>query len=186
MDTPRIRIDNVDDICVLICYLIYSLGCPLSKSQLAEITSLEDAVNYFDLSNALEKVRGHLCIEIDIDGETFLNNSPKGIKAARDLGASLPLSVREKMFREAVRVYTRDAMRKKGSFLSVRYIKNADETCTVGITVMDESTARQKYYVSVTAKNEEEAERIKHRVSADSQKFTEYLNTYFDKDENDV
>lgn len=51
---------------------------------------------------------------------------------------------------------------------------------------MDERTARQKYYVSVTAKNEEEAERIKHKVSANSQKFTKYLNTYFDKGENDV
>lgn len=186
MDTPRIRVDNVDDICVLICYLIYSLGCPLSKSQLAEITSLEDAVNYFDLSNALEKVRGHLCTEIDVDGETYLNNSPVGIMTAKSLGASLPLSIREKMFREAVRVYTRDAMQKKGSFLSVRYIKNADETCTVGITVMDEKIARQKYYVAVTAGNEEDAERIKSKVSANSKKFAEYLNTYFDMRENDV
>ncbi|MDE6728109.1 MAG: DUF4364 family protein, partial [Oscillospiraceae bacterium] len=150
METPRIRIDEIDDICVLICYLIYSLGCPLSKSQLAEITSLEDAVNFFDFSNALDKVRGHLCAETDVDGETVYTNTPKGIKAARDLGASLPLSVREKMFSEAVRVYTRDAMKKKGSFLSVRYIKNADDSCTVGITVMDETTARQRYYLEIT------------------------------------
>ncbi len=37
-DTPRITIDNVDDIRILICYLIYSLGCPLTKNQLIEIT----------------------------------------------------------------------------------------------------------------------------------------------------
>lgn len=186
METPRIRIDNIDDICVLICYIIYSLGCPLSKSQLAEITSLEEAVNYFDLSNAFEKVRGRLCIEIDVDGETYLNNSSMGIMAAKSLGASLPLSVREKMFREAVRVYTRDAMGKKGSFLAIRYIKNADETCTVGITIMDESTARQKYYDAITAQNEEEAERIKDKVKANSRDFAEYLNSYFDKGEDDV
>ena len=181
METPRIRIDNVDDICVLICYLIYSLGCPLSKSQLVEITSLEDAVNFFDLSAALEKVRGHLCIETDTDGETVYSNTPNGIKAARDLGASLPLSIREKMFSEAVRVYTRDAMKKKGSFLSVRYIKNADNTCTVGVTVMDESTARQKYYVEVTAKDEQEADAIKHKVSADAKNFAKNLDDYFGK-----
>lgn len=181
MEIPRIRIDDVDDICVLICYLIYSLGCPLSKSQLAEITSLEDAVNFFDLTNALEKVSGHLCIETDTDGETVYANTPKGIKAARDLGASLPLSVREKMFSEAVRVYTRDAMKKKGSFLSVRYIKNADDTCTVGITVMDESTAHRKYYVEVAAKDESEADNIKHKLSADSRNFAKYLDEYFEK-----
>ena len=181
MEVPKIRIDDVDDICVLICYLIYSLGCPLSKSQLAEITSLDEAVNYFDLSNALEKVRNNLCIETFVDNETLFTNTQQGIKAARDLGASLPLSIREKLFREAVRVYTRDAMKKKGTFLSVRYIKNADSTCTVGITVMDETTARQKYYVAVTAKNEQEADIIKHKVSADSKSFAKYLDNYFGK-----
>ena len=179
MKIPRIRIDEVDDICVLICYLIYSLGCPLSKSQLAEITSLEDAVNFFDLSAALEKVRGHLCIESDVDGETVYSNTPKGIKTARDLGASLPLSIREKMFSEAVRVYTRDAMKKKGAFLSVRYIKNADDTCTVGITVMDEAAARKKYYVEVTAMNEQEADVIKHNIKSDGRNFAKMLDEYF-------
>ena len=181
MEVPRIRVDNIDDICVLICYLIYSLGCPLSKSQLAEITSLEEAVNFFDLSSALDKVRGNLCVETDTDGETVYSNTPNGIKAARDLGASLPLSIRKKMFSEAVRVYTRDAMKKTGSFLSVRYIKNADETCTVGITVMDEETSRRKYYVEVTAKDEQEADAIKHKVSADSRNFAKYLDGYFGK-----
>ena len=56
MQVPRIRIKEIDDICVLVCYLIYSLGCPLTKAQLVEITSFEDAVNYFNLSRALEKV----------------------------------------------------------------------------------------------------------------------------------
>lgn len=179
MEVPRIRIENIDDICVLICFLIYSLGCPLSKSQLVEITSFEDAVNYFDLSSALEKVRGHLCIETYVDGETVYSNTPNGIKAARGLGTSLPLSVREKMFSEAVRVYTRDAMKKKGSFLSVRYIKNVDETCIVGITVMDEQTARQKYYVEVTAKDELEADTIKRKVTDDAKGFAQYLDGYF-------
>lgn len=181
METPRIRIDEVDDICVLICYLIYSLGCPLSKSQLCEITSFEDAVNFFDLANALEKVRGHLCVETDVDGETVYSNTPTGIKAARDLGASLPLSIREKMFSEAVRVYTRDAMKKKGTFLSVRYIKNADETCTVGITIMDETTARKKYYVELTAENEQFAEDLKHKIKTDGRAFAKMLDEYFGK-----
>ncbi len=179
MDIPRIRVDNIDDICVLICYLIYSLGCPLSKSQLAEITSLEDAVNFFDFSVALDKARGHLCAETDVDGEEFYTNTPKGIKAAKDLGASLPLSVREKMFSEAVRIYTRDAMKKKGSFLSVRYIKNADETCTVGITITDEFTAKKKYYIEVTAANEHDADLIKQKLKSDPKAFDKYLDVLF-------
>lgn len=179
MEIPRIRIEEVDDICVLICYLIYSLGCPLSKEQLIEITSLEDAVNYFNLTQALEKVSGHLCEESDIDGEIVYNNMPKGIKAARDLGATLPLSVRDKMFSEAVRVYTRDAMTKKGSFLAVRYIKNADGSCTVGITIMDETTSRKKYYTEVTVGDEEKADVIKQKVKSDPKAFAKYLDSFF-------
>ncbi len=179
MQVPRIRVDEIDDICVLVCYLIYSLGCPLTKTQLVEITSLEDAVNYFNLMQALDKISGHLCDETDIDGEVVYNNTAKGIKAARELGATLPMSVRDKMFKEAVRVYTRDAMQKKGSFLAVRYIKNADGSCTVGITVMDEDTARQKYYVEVAAKNTEQADLIKQKVKGDPKAFAEYLDSFF-------
>lgn len=179
MELPRIRIEEVDDICVLICYLIYSLGCPLSKEQLIEITSLEDAVNYFSLTQAIEKVSGRLCEETDIDGEVFYNNTPTGIKAAKDLGNTIPLSVRDKMFSEAVRVYTRDAMKRKGSFLSVRYIKNADKTCTIGITIMDETTSRQKYYTEVTVKNEERADSIKKKIISDPKAFVKHLNDFF-------
>lgn len=179
METPRIRIEEIDDICVLICYLIYSLGCPLSKEQLVEITSLENAVNYFNLSQAIDKVNGHLCEGTDVDGETFYNNTPKGIKAAKDLGATLPLSVRDKMFNEAVRVYTRDAMKKKGSFLAVRYIKNADGSCTVGITITDENMARQKYYTAVTVENEQAAEKIKEKVKSDPKAFSDCLDNFF-------
>lgn len=180
MEIPRIRIEETDDICVLICHLIYSLGCPLSKNQLVEITSFEDAVNYFNLTKALEKLSGRLCEEIDVDGEIVYNNTPTGIKAARELGATLPLSVRDKLFKEAVRVYTRDAMQKKGSFLAVRYIKNADGSCTVGITVMDEFSAQQKYFLEITAENSQKADLIKEKVKSDPRGFAKYLDNFFE------
>lgn len=179
VEIPRIRIEDVDDVCVLICYLIYSLGCPLSKNQLVEITALEDAVNYFNLVQALEKVGGHLCEEAEIDGELVYNNTPTGIKAAKELGATLPLSVRDKMFSEAVRVYTRDAMTKKGSFLAVRYIKNADGSCTVGITIMDETSSREKYYAAVTVDSEEKADIIKKKAKSDPKALAKLLDDYF-------
>lgn len=179
MKIPRIRIDEIDDICVLICYLIYSLGCPLSKKQLIEITSLEDAVNYFSFIQALEKAETNLCEKIEIDGEPCYGNSPTGIKAARELGATLPLSIRDKMFKEAVRVYTRDAMNKKGTEVAVRYIKNADGSCTVGVTIMDEITTAQKYYFSVVVPNEETADLYKHKITENPKAFVKYLDDYF-------
>lgn len=83
------------------------------------------------------------------------------------------------MFSEAVRVYTRDAMKKKGTFLAVRYIKNADGSCTVGITIMDEVTSRQKYYTAVTVDNEQAADIIKHKVKSDPKAFVNCLDKFF-------
>ncbi len=179
MEIPRIRISEIDDICVLICHLIYSLGCPLSKDELIEITSLEDAVNYFNLTSALEKASGRLLNVTDVDGETVFSNTPMGIKAAKDLGDTLPLSVRDKMFKEAVRVYTRDAMYKKGSFLAVRYIQNFDGSCTVGVRIMDEETAKQKYFLEMSVENSEKADLIKNRIKENPKKFKKYLDDYF-------
>lgn len=180
MEIPRIRVDEVDDICVLVCYLIYSLGCPLSKTQLIEITSYEDAVNYFDLIDALDKVSGHLCAEEEIDGEIYYSNTANGINAARNLGSTLPFTIRDNLFKEAVRVYTRDAMKKKGSFFGIRYIKNSDGTCTVGITITDEESLRQKYYLEINTENEERADSIKQKIKSDPKAFSEYLDDFFD------
>ena len=46
---------------ILVCHLLYSIGCPLNRDQLIEITSLEQAVNYFDLMEALDGITGRLC-----------------------------------------------------------------------------------------------------------------------------
>ncbi len=179
MNVPRIRIEDIDKISVLISYLIYALGCPLTKDQLIEITSLEEAVNYFDLMQSLEKSTGNLWTLVELNGEKALANTGKGIKAAKELADTLPTSIREKMFNEAVRVYTRDAMEKGGSFLSADYVKTNDGTCTVNIKIIDTDTTQQKYNIYIETQNEEEAETIKKKVKEDPNKFAKYLNDYF-------
>lgn len=179
MNTPRIRIDEVNDICVLISYLIYALGCPLTKNQLIEITSLEEAVNYFNLIQALEKSTGNLCTEVELNGDKAFANTQIGIKTAIELGDTLPISIREKMFQEAVRVYTRDAMEKGGSFLTADYVKRNDETCTLNINVIDTETTKQKYHISIETPNEEEAERIRNKVKKNPNAFARYLDSFF-------
>ncbi|MCH5208878.1 MAG: DUF4364 family protein [Oscillospiraceae bacterium] len=181
MDIPRIRVEAIDDICVLICHLIYSLGCPLSKNQLIEITSLEDAVNYFGLMKALDKANGHLLSAIEADDEIIYSNTDFGIKAARELGSSVPLSVRDKMFQEAIRVYTRDAMKKKGTMTAIRYVVNPDGTCTIGVRITDEETTKQKYFIEMNADNPEKADYIKNKIKNNPHDFTKYLDDYFSK-----
>ncbi len=175
-DVPRITVENIDDIRILICYLIYSLGCPLNKNQLIEITSLEQAVNYFDLSAALNGIGERLCTVTEPDGIPLYSNTRLGVKAAKEFSSRLPASVREKMFNEAVKVYTRDAI-KRDATVSVKTTRNSDNSLTVGITVYDLKTGRSKYCLSVLAESDEEAENIKKK--AKSRRFREYLDDYF-------
>lgn len=178
VETPRIRIEDKSEIQILVCHLIYALGCPLSREQLFEISSYEDAVNYFDMSDALDSITQRLCTSQEINGQTVYANTPLGVKAAKEFENTLPASLREKLFEEAVRVYTRDAIR-RDCRLEVRYAKSADGSCTLGITVRDEKSGREKYFLKVHTDSSEHADRIKSKIKASPQEFEEYLDNYF-------
>ena len=94
--------------------------------------------------------------------------------------SELPQSVREKMFEEAVKVYTRDEIR-KDSLVSVRYAEQQNGTCTIGVTIKSEKTGRQKYYLTISASGKEEADRIKKRIQGSPEEFRRYLESYFDE-----
>ncbi len=178
-ELPRIKIDDINQIRILVCHLIYSLGCPLTKEQLVEITSLEQAVNYFDLMEALDGITGRLCTSQEINGTTVYSNTPLGDAAAREFGGELPQSIREKMFEEAVKVYTRDEI-KKDSLVSVRYAEHENGTCTIGVTIKSEKTGRQKYYLSISAEDKSEADAVKKKIQRSPEGFRQYLEHYFD------
>ncbi|MBS7370309.1 MAG: DUF4364 family protein [Oscillospiraceae bacterium] len=175
---PRIRIDKVEDIRILICHLIYALGCPLSKDQIIEITSLEDAVNYFDVTAALDTVTEKLCTVEELNGMPVYSNTELGIRAAKELSDIIPLSIREKMFAEAVRVYTRDAEKNKSPIV-VRYALNVDGSCTVGVSAKDKESGKQLFFFNLNAESQEEAEKIKHKLSENPNAFIEYVEKYF-------
>lgn len=180
-EMPRIRVDDINKIRILVCHLIYSIGCPLNRDQLIEITSLEQAVNYFDLMQALDGIQERLCVCQEINGVPVYSNTPLGDAAAREFGSDLPQSVREKMFEEAVRVYTRDEI-KKDSLVAVRYAEHENGTCTIGVTIKSEKTGRQKYYLTISTADKDEADFIKRRIQRSPENFRRYLESYFDEE----
>ena len=175
---PRITITDTSEIKRLVCHLIYSLGCPLTQDQLIEITALEQAVNYFDLMDSLSDIGERFCVVDEIDGELVYANTHLGDQAAKELSYQLPASIRDKMFEEAVKVYTRDAI-KKDTLFAVRYAENDNGTCTVGVSVKDEESGKHKYYINICADNKEQAERIKDKLKSDPEKFRKLLDDYF-------
>ncbi len=179
-EAPRIRIDDINKIRILVCHLIYSLGCPLTRDQLAEITSLEQAVNYFDLMEALNGISERLCSCQEVNGVPVYSNTKLGDAAAREFSGELPQSVREKMFEEAVKVYTRDEI-KKEALVSVRYAEQENGNCTIGVTIKSSKTGRQKYYLTISAGNKDEADHIKKRIQSSPEEFRQYLENYFEE-----
>ena len=175
---PRIRVEDTHSIRILVCHLIYSLGCPLKKEQLMEITSLEQAVSYFDLADALDGIEERLCTVEEVDGDLMYANTKLGDAAAREFGNTLPASIREKMFEEAVKVYTRDAM--KNNLVAVRYAENDNGSCTIGVSMKDEITGKQKYYLNIYTGDKDSAEKIKNKIKADPAEFSRYLDKYFE------
>lgn len=175
---PKIRIENQDEIKILVCHLIYALGCPLSREQLIEITSYEDAVNYFDIMSALEAITDKLCTVEELNGVPVYSNTDAGISAAKELSDMVPLSVREKMFTEAVRIYTRDA-EKNESPVTVRYAIKPDGICTVGITVIDKKCGKQMFYCNFNTDSQQKAESIKKKINESPLDFVSYIEKYF-------
>ncbi len=175
---PRITITDTAEIKILVCHLIYSLGCPLTQNQLIEITALEQAVSYFDLMDSLQDIDERFCIVSEVDGEIIYANTPMGDHAAKELSYQLPASIRDKMFEEAVKVYTRDAI-KKDTLFAVRYAENENGTCTVGVSIKDENSGKQKYYLNISADNKEQAENIKDKLKRDPENFRKLLDEYF-------
>ncbi len=175
---PRIRVEDIQSIRILVCHLIYSLGCPLKKEQLMEITSLEQAVSYFDLAEALDGIEERLCTVEEVDGDLMYANTKLGDAAAREFGNTLPASIREKMFEEAVKVYTRDAM--KNNLVAVRYAENDNGSCTIGVSIKDDTTGKQKYYLNIYTGDKVSAEKIKNKIKADPAEFSRYLDRYFE------
>lgn len=96
---------DIGEIKVLICYLLKSVGKPLSFKSLNEIVQHDGLCNYFAFASALHEllVSGHVDIVKDGDTELYKNTS-LGDETAELFERRLPASVREKAIGTAVKL----------------------------------------------------------------------------------
>lgn len=92
---------NKNEIRILLCYLVNSIGTPLSKDDILSIMQENGFANYFEVTNALA--------ELTANGNLKVSNDPPVYHAvaqtkliADQLDKVLPLSVREKAIAAAV------------------------------------------------------------------------------------
>lgn len=101
---------DADDIKILICYLLNSVGRPLSFSNMNDIIQHDELCNYFSFASALRGllISGHIDIVRGKDGgEEFYKNTSLGDETAKLFERRLPASVREKAVGSAVKLLSK-------------------------------------------------------------------------------
>ncbi|HEX2938150.1 MAG TPA: DUF4364 family protein, partial [Ruminiclostridium sp.] len=96
---------SADEIKILICYLLKSVGSPLSFDNLNDILQHDGLCNYFSFASALHEllVSGHIDL-IKADDNELYKNTSLGAETAELFERRLPASVREKAVGTAVKL----------------------------------------------------------------------------------
>ena len=88
-----------NDIRILLCYILTSVGAPLSRQDLSRIIQEKGLANYFEVEDALATLLKQGNIAQDEQG--FCAVTRGGLEIANSLDATLPLSVRDKALEAA-------------------------------------------------------------------------------------
>lgn len=105
---------NQNDIKILLCYILKSLGISLSRSALTEILQTAQLVNFFEINNALSVICETGLVVCEKRGdEEYFSLSDDGYSVAEKLDTELSLLVRDAAVKAAVGVVAREKM--KGS-----------------------------------------------------------------------
>lgn len=92
---------NKNEIRILLCYLVNSIGAPLSREDVLSIMQEHGFANYFEVTNALAELTANGSLAADGDPPVYHAVSQTKLIAGQ-LDKVLPLSVREKAIAAAV------------------------------------------------------------------------------------
>ncbi len=131
-EIPVIRLEDPYQIRLLVCFILNSVGCPLTEKQLIEITTENDMVNYFDLIQALNGIENNGLCTVCVDGTlTSYAIAENGKKALLSYESHIPLSIRERCVKNAVDLLNREQYKtkyeskiivlEKGYYLRLKY-----------------------------------------------------------------
>ena len=134
---------------ILICYLLSNVDMPLSFENINEIMQRDGLVNYFEFTQAMHELlmSGH----IDLLDDELYKITPHGRKNGQLLYRSLPLSVKEKAIKAAIRIMSkikRDAENiceivetNAGFKATCRIMDRDDELMSVSVLLADRMQA---------------------------------------------
>lgn len=140
---------NMNDIKILICYLLNSLKEPIEKEQMIEMIFENEIAPYFDLRAAVMELVESGSITEDKEGNLLISEA--GTEVAEQLESALPYTAREKVVNEGIRISTlskrkkdskTEILKENGSvFLKCELLDGESEVLSFKILVADEFQA---------------------------------------------
>jgi hypothetical protein len=146
------------DIKLLICYLLTSVGEPVSRALIAQILQQDGLANYFEINNAVtELLRQEHIAQVPDSGEAAYTVTPTGRHIAGTLESTLPYSVRTKAVSAAAKLLAKARHEREnevkiekrepgGYSVTCRVLDRGTELMSVTVMVADElqaSTVRE-------------------------------------------
>lgn len=136
---------------VLICYVLDSVGVPVSATGLCELLNFEGIANIFEVSDNIEALSksGHIICTDDLGDNYTVTSS--GSEIARTLKTTVPLTVRDKACRATLNMLakirntneTDIAITREGdnTFITCSALDNDKTIMSVKLLVTDENQA---------------------------------------------
>lgn len=179
-DVPKIRLDDTYKIKILICYILHNIGCPLTESQIVEIATTNDMVNYFDLQLALNDIdKNRLCtVKPSDNGEICYSIDINGKSTVEQFESHVPLSIREKSLDIAIGLITRIQKEKESYDIK---INETNKGFYVDIKFFPDNPYIVKLETIIQAETREKAEKIKTSIDNNPMAFYKQIMNYTNK-----
>ncbi len=126
-----------NDIRVLLCYLLSSVGAPLKQEDILSILQQYDLANYFEIMDALSDLQKKGLISVEQGASGLVNIEPLGQEVANQLDVTLPISIREKTVAAAMNLLARAKREQENRVEIKKNEKGYSVTCHVSDGEMD-------------------------------------------------
>ncbi len=126
-----------NDIRVLLCYLLASVGAPLPQEDILSILQEYDLANYFEIMDTLSDLQSKGLIQASQEFPGCVTTTQQGREVARQLDVTLPISIREKTVGAAMNLLARAKREQENRVEIKKNEKGYSVTCHVSDGEMD-------------------------------------------------
>lgn len=129
-------IRDAKDIKYLVLYCLSFMPFAVTETDILDMVLIDDAFGYFEFSQAFhELLETRHVAAVETDGEKEFILTPQGHEIIRDMYRELPLTVRDKAERAAMRVVMKI---RRDAAIKADHSENPDGTFTVHLKVCDQ------------------------------------------------